>query len=396
MLASLFGRLGLARRRPFKRPEEPDVSVDALNALPRESIDALTATRRDRARRGIYAWYVDSKGRAILSQAKLEVRPDGLVYIGSTWTSFRERTTQHKNRGLSETLTCVLGAIDPKPCGGDVERFMRDHLSVAVMPRPVRKRTSSVLSADLGWSPTQRRLRKEEHRLIQDAEPCLNRTSRTTANAKRITELFERARAAANRRPGIRERATALVSLLRWPFRADGRRSVVPGPIPETPRPAMAPAIPNPIASHTEPSVQSAQSPKLTRLGRFRRDFWAHVSRRHAGEAPPGWASANVYRRVDAAGRRISQYVARGGVGVFFPREPGESAAARTAAVRSSVKWLRAEIEDEQMTESGWSFLKINSRDRRNWDRMADWLHDRRLLYERALRHAARTRSKQR
>ena len=135
------------------------------------------------------------------------------------------------------------------------------------------------------------------------------------------------------------------------------------------------------------------QPPKLTRLGRFRRDFWAHVSRRHPGEAPPGWASGNVYRRVDAAGRRVSQYVARDGVGVFFRREPGESAAARTAAVRSSVKWLRAEIKDAQMAESGWSFLKINSRDRRNWDRMADWLHDRRLLYERALRAAARTRS---
>ena len=296
MLASLFSRLGFARRRPFERPEEPDVSVDALNALPRESIDALTGTSRDRARRGIYAWYVDSKGRAILSQAKLQVRPDGLVYIGSTWTSFRERTTQHKSRGLRETLTCVFGAIDPKPCGGDVERFMRDHLSVAVMPRPVRKRTSYVLFADLGWSPTQRRLRKEEHRLIKDAKPCLNRTSRTTANAKRVTELFERARAATNRRPSIMERATALTSFVGAPFGADGRRSVVSGPIPETPRPATVPAIANPIAnSHAETSVQPAESPKLTRLGRFRRDFWAHVSRRHAGEAPPGWASGNVY-----------------------------------------------------------------------------------------------------
>ena len=389
MLAGLFDRLGLARRRPSERQEEPVVSVDALNALPRESIDAMTATSRDRDRRGIYAWYIDTKGRTILSQTKLEVRADGLVYIGSTWTSFRERTTQHKSRDLCETLTCVLGAIDPRPCGGDVERFMRDHLSVAVMPRPVRKRTS--LS---GWSPTQRRLRKEEHRLINDAKPCLNRTSRNTPNAKRITELYERARAAANRRPGIRERTTALASLVCGLFRADGRRPVEPDPIPETPRPTMAPAISNPIASsHAEPSVQPAQSPKLTRLGRFRRDFWAHVSRRYAGEAPPGWASGNVYRRVDAAGRRVSQYVARDGVGVFFPREPGESAAARTAAVRSSVKWLRAEIEDAQLTESGWSFLKINSRDRRNWDRMADWLHERRLQYERALLGAAHTKS---
>ena len=144
-----------------------------------------------------------------------------------------------------------------------------------------------------------------------------------------------------------------------------------------------------PAPEQVKPPVQSA---KLTKLGRFRRDFWAHVSRRHPGEAPPGWASGNVYRRVDAAGRRVSQYVARDGVGVFFPRKTGESAAARTAAVRSSVRWLRGEIRDAQMTESGWSFLKINSRDRRNWDRMADWLHNRRLLYERALRAAGRTR----
>ena len=233
---------------------------------------------------------------------------------------------------------------------------MRDHLSVAVMPRPVRKRTSSALSAVLGRSPTQRRLRKEEHRLIKDAEPCLNRTSRNTANAKRITELFN-ARAAANRRPGIRERVTALASFVGGLFRPDGRRPAVPGPIPETRRAAMATPTPNAIAnSHAEPSVQPAPSPRLTRLGRFRRDFWAHVSRRHAGEAPPGWASGNVYRHVDAAGRRVSQYVARDGVGVFFPRERGESAAARTAAVRSSVRRLRAEIEDPQMTESGWSF----------------------------------------
>ena len=224
MLARLLGAFGFGRQRPLE-PLEPDVSIDALNARPREDIDAMTSTCRDRDRRGIYAWYVSAKGREILSQAGLEVRHDGLVYIGSTWTSFRERTTQHvKSRGsrnLCETLTCVLGAIDPRPCGGDVERFMRDHFSVAVMPRPVRKRTSSARSIDLGWSPTQRHLREEEHRLIRDAEPCLNRTSRSTANAMRITELCERARAAANRRPGIRERAAALASFVLRPFRAD-------------------------------------------------------------------------------------------------------------------------------------------------------------------------------
>ncbi|MCY4026884.1 MAG: hypothetical protein OXH75_11310 [Acidobacteria bacterium] len=176
-------------------------------------------TGRGRDRRGIYAWYVSAKGRKLLSQAGLKVRCDGLVYIGSTWTGFRKRTTQHVSRDLCETLTCVLGAIDPKPCDGDVKRFMRDHFSVAVMPVLVRPPSDP----SAGRSPTQRRLRKEEHRLIRDAEPCLNRTS-STENAKRIAELA-RARAAASRRPGIRERArehaAALASFVLRPFRAD-------------------------------------------------------------------------------------------------------------------------------------------------------------------------------
>ena len=219
MLARLLGAFGLGRTASSRTSRTgPDVSIDALNARPREDIDAMTSTFRDRNRRGIYAWYVSAKGREILTQAGLKVRCDGLVYIGSTWTSFRERTTQHvKSRGsrnLCETLTCVLGAIDPRPCGGDVERFMRDHFSVAVMPMPVRERRSDARS---GRSPTQRHLRVEEYRLIRDAEPCLNRTSRSTANAKRLAELYERA----SRRPSIRERAAALARFVLQPFRAD-------------------------------------------------------------------------------------------------------------------------------------------------------------------------------
>ena len=210
MLARLLGALGFGRQRPL------DVSIDALNARPREDIDAITSTCRDRHRRGIYAWYVSAKGREILSQAGLKVRHDGLVYIGSTWTSFCERTNQHVNsRGsgnLCETLTFVLGA--PRPCDGDVKRFMRDHFSVAVMPVLVRNPTFSA-----GRSPTQRRLRKEEHRLIRNAEPCLNRTSRSTANAKQINKL--ELAWAASQRPGIRERAAALASFILRPFRAD-------------------------------------------------------------------------------------------------------------------------------------------------------------------------------
>lgn len=73
------------------------------------------------------------------------------------------------------------------------------------------------------------------------------------------------------------------------------------------------------------------------------------------------------------------------GVGLFFPRERGESPEDRTAAVELAVEWLRQETDDES-PDDGSSFLRVDSHDRSNWDRMADWLHDRRLLYERALR----------
>lgn len=45
---------------------------------------------------------------------------------------------------------------------------------------------------------------------------------------------------------------------------------------------------------------------------------------------------------------------------------------------------------DDNVEWQAWgpSFLKTDSRDRGNWDRMADWLHERRQLYERALREA--------
>ena len=135
---------------------------------------------------------------------------------------------------------------------------------------------------------------------------------------------------------------------------------------------------------------ETVQHGELSELGQFRRDFWAHVSKRHEGEAPAGWARSNVYHRVEEAGRRVCQYVAVHGVGVYFTRER-ESEEEYLAAVAPSVKWLRDETKGAEMSgdAGGLSFLKIDSRDRNNWDQMAKWLHERRMLCERALRDGA-------
>ena len=98
--------------------------------------------------------------------------------------------------------------------------------------------------------------------------------------------------------------------------------------------------------------VQDMVQGELSERGKFRRDFWAHVSKRYPGEAPLGRASSNVYHRVEEAGRRVSQYVARGGVGVFFPRERGESYEERSSAVELSVKWLQEETKDAEIPKT--------------------------------------------
>ena len=343
--------------------------------------------------RGIYGWYADDRGREILRRAGLEVK-HGWVYIGMTRAknrSFRQRLGEHisptRNRDLNKTLTCVLDAV-PKPLGSDTSAFMRDHLTIRVMPM-----RAWFFSASSG----QRWIESVERQLIDCAKPCLNRTGlESTPNYRRVDELCK----LRNVTPADLEESAAEAQP--WSLRSlverglDAVRRLV----------AKLRTAGSPSQSQTGPTAEATdragalgrdrghghdtvQPRALTELGRFRRDFWAHVSARHVDEAPPGWAHSNVYHSVEVAGRRVSLYVARRGVGVFFPRDRGESARARAAAVKASVKWLRDEIENAEIPENGWSFLKLNSSDPRNWDRMADWLHDRRLLYERALRETA-------
>ena len=294
MLGNLLNRLG--------QSAFGTVSIDALGEGPRWHVESFNrANCPDLHRRGIYAWYADARGLELLRQAGLRVRPDGLVYVGMTSRSFEERVLgDHiiSTSNLHRTLTCVIAAVSPKQIGRGIKELMGAHFEVAV-------------------APMRMRIRSTEHRLIAEAEPCLNRRGLNNENTKRITQLCQ----------------------------------------------------------------------KRKELGWFRLEFWAHVSRRHPDEAPPGWAGANVYHQVE--GRRVSQCVVKNGAGVFFPKNRDESARARAAAVKSSVEWLRKEMQDPGLPDNGWSFMKTDSKDTRNWDSMADWLHDRRLLYERALREAA-------
>ena len=136
----------------------------------------------------------------------------------------------------------------------------------------------------------------------------------------------------------------------------------------------------------------AARQRELSALGEFRRDFWRHVAGRHPGEVKSDHAGSNVCHRVDEADLRISQYVARDCVGVFLvTSDGGLDARDRCSRVKPYVEPLRRALNDET-SEFGGTVLRVDTRDPANWDRMADWLHDRRIVYARVLRETARSR----
>lgn len=327
-------------------------------------------------KRGLYAWYADAHGQDVLREAGLYVRRDGLAYVGMTQASFAKRLRQHIDRDLRGLLTCVHGG---GPSSDSVEGLLR-HFTVAMTPLQVRfafrLRVSSVESS-----------------IIEEAEPCLNRKDvpSHSPNRRRLTELIERAKVTLDDDdPAVDdEPPSSPPSLL-----GRGFRQVLALMHTGSWRPTVADADSAALPEDDANQTHDTEPPrKLTKIGRFRRGFWAHVSKRHPGEAPPGWASSNVRHPVETTGRRFSLYVAEEGVGVFFPRNRGESPRKRAAAVKATVKWLRKKTGDAEMPDNGWSFLELDSRARRNWDRMADWLHVHRLLYERALCETAGMRS---
>ena len=137
----------------------------------------------------------------------------------------------------------------------------------------------------------------------------------------------------------------------------------------------------------------AARQRELSALGEFRRDFWRHVAGKHPGEVEPDHAGSNVYHPVDEADLRISQYVARDCVGVYLvTSDGGLDARDRRSRVKPYREPLQRVLNDETMSEFGGTVLRADTRDRAKWDRMADWLHDRRIVYECVLRETVRSR----
>ena len=136
-----------------------------------------------------------------------------------------------------------------------------------------------------------------------------------------------------------------------------------------------------------------SQSGELSEPGKFRRAFWDHFAVR-CPQAPglqPGYAGSNVWHRVvEGAGLRVVQYLGRNSVGVYITGKWGENQEDFLPRIEPYRKLLGEAFEGEgflkQEKPSCSTLLEINTRDRSNWDQMANWLDSTRQKYEEILR----------
>ena len=136
------------------------------------------------------------------------------------------------------------------------------------------------------------------------------------------------------------------------------------------------------------PSKAATRSGSLSRLGQFRRDFWAHFVKVQpdAPGPPSGYADSNVYYPVEPADLRICQYLAQDKVGMYLTGTTSRGDADVKKRIAQHTDALAKELgEKAKVSGSGSIVLKIDSNDRNNWDKMAQWLEDQRAIYERVL-----------
>ena len=120
---------------------------------------------------------------------------------------------------------------------------------------------------------------------------------------------------------------------------------------------------------------------ELGERSRFRLDFWAHFAERFP-DAPrlrPGYRNSNVWHPVKNTKVTIVQYLMVGRVGLYLSTRRGVS----PDDAKTLLDKFTAKLPEDPHRRH--IFLDIDTRDRSNWDRMADWLDSRRRAWAEAL-----------
>ena len=153
----------------------------ALQALPDLTplynpvpIDSVATHRSWASGRGIYAFFASDTAQALLRRAGLSVGDDGLLYIGQTKNSFRQRLSNHftGTSNLRSSLRRILSHTGSTAARADVSRFMRSNLRVAMLSLD----DAAVID-------------RVEARLIRASSPPLNTAGVSNANTRRLKQL---------------------------------------------------------------------------------------------------------------------------------------------------------------------------------------------------------------
>ena len=131
-----------------------------------------------------------------------------------------------------------------------------------------------------------------------------------------------------------------------------------------------------------ETTREARESGALSGLGQFRLAFWTHVVNRRPDEAAlsPAGADSNRSRSVRGGEVVLVQYLAQNEVGLFLrpPRrgDPSRAAQKLQAVEERLASRLGRPLGDPKGRYFFLSKIQVDSRDRANWDRMADFLAD--------------------
>ena len=137
-----------------------------------------------------------------------------------------------------------------------------------------------------------------------------------------------------------------------------------------------------------------SQHGELNKVGEHRREFWAHFARR-IPDAPglrPGYCHSNVWHKVEGIDITIAQHLSKNRVGVYLRGRWRESMASATPRIEPYAEAIENSVEKSDNYYYGETHRCIiellvgDSHDRTNWDKMVDWLDDRRRRYEEVLK----------
>ena len=130
-----------------------------------------------------------------------------------------------------------------------------------------------------------------------------------------------------------------------------------------------------------ERELRAVAAQGLSEIGRFRKDFWTAYSERYPNDGISPTAASSVWFETIDTEMLLSLYLAQGSVGIFMRGKRGVDPEKVVDRVERYKVILQNRFDIALGEQTSWgthriSDLQIDARDRANWPRMIDWLHE--------------------